>query len=122
MTPEIVARWHVGMTLGELRQFQAASRRYRIAKEREFARSERMIHAVMEEARRLTAARTDIPRPGTRKPRLEAYRAKLRLIEAKRQPAPGATKSEKPRIALFRARLRSLENGISRRDERDRAR
>jgi hypothetical protein len=68
-----------------------------------------MIHVVMEEARRLTAARTDIPRPGRAKPRLAAARAKLRLIEAKRQPAAPAPKSRTPRLDKARVIICAMQ-------------
>lgn len=109
MTPEIFARWRPGMSFSELCQFRDASRRDRIAREREFARSERIIHAVMEEARRLTEMRFGAASGA--KPRLERARAKLRLIESKSKPATvaPAPKSRTPRLDKYRPLLHDMQ-------------
>lgn len=108
-----------GMTA---RQLNVAARQYREARDREMARSERAMLAVMEEARRLTASRTDT-RPGGDKPRLAAARVKLRLIESKSKPATvaPAPKSRTPRLDTYQPllrgmeeRLRALESSIAR--------
>lgn len=108
--------WH-GRSIQEMR---AMSKKAAVERQTRLDAEIKKHESLIEETKKLTQMR--FGKPGADKPRLAACRAKLRLIESKRQPAPGATKSEKPRLRLFQARIRALENSIARRDEQDRAR
>lgn len=95
-----------GMTA---RQLNVAARQHREAREREFDRSARQLLAVSAEAVRLTRAKWG------GKPKLEAARAKLRLIQSK-QPttAPPAPRSRTPNLDKYRARFAAMENSLIR--------